>query len=418
MPAFTPLRRFISASGFTNLADGVAVVVWAWLTSLMTRDAFLIALMPVALRLPWFVLAIPAGVVTDRMDRKRLIVTMDVIRGVAFLGVALLLFVVPLQPPQPDGLAQPSLFLAVFVLAMMVGSAEVFRDNAAQTMMPALVDSSELERANGRLWSVELVGERLIGPALGAFLIAAFVWFPFALNAAAFLGAVFLVSGLKGQFAPKDRVARNWRSEVSEGLTFLRGAPLLMLLAVVTGFWNLFAHMVEIGLILHVQENLGLGATAFGLMLSAGAVGGIVGGFAGEYVVRAWGPGRTAQFALAMSPVSFLGILLAPNAVALAIVLMFFEFWGVVWNTVSVAYRQRFIPDIILGRVNSIYRMLAWGMIPIGLALSGLSVQVAETFMERGTALMVPFYIGCVGITLLVLWAWRPLGAGFGQKQS
>ncbi len=415
MPTFTPLRRFIAASGFTNLADGVAVVVWAWLASLMTRDAFLIALMPVALRLPWFLLAIPAGVVTDRVDRRRLIVTMDVIRGAAFFGVATLLATIPLHPAPQDGLAQPGLFTAVFVLAMVVGAAEVFRDNAAQTMMPALVEDHELERANGRLWSVELVGERLIGPALGAFLIAAFVWFPFALNAAAFLCAVFLVSALKGQFAPAKRETRDWKAEVVEGITFLRGAPLLRLLAIITGFWNLFAHMVEIGLILHVQENLKLGAAAFGLMLSAGAVGGIIGGFAGEHIVRRLGPGRTAQISLAMSPISFLGILLAPNAYVLAVVLMFFEFWGVVWNTVSVAYRQRFIPDAILGRVNSIYRMLAWGMIPIGLALSGLSVQIAENYLHRSTALTVPFIIGTIGITVLVAWGWKSLGRGFAR---
>ena len=414
-PHTTPLRTFIAASGLTNLADGVAVVVWAWLASLMTRDAFLIALMPVALRLPWFLFAIPAGVVTDRMDRRKLILSMDVIRGAAFAGVAILLALVPLAPPPADGLAQPGLFFMVFGLALIVGSAEVFRDNSAQTMMPALVPSEALERANGRLWSVELVGGRLLGPALGAFLIAASVWFPFAVNAVAFLLAVYLVARLKGQFAPKKRETRNWRAEIVEGVTFLKGAPLLRLLAVVTGVWNLFAHMVEIGLILHVQENLGLGAVSFGLLLSAGAIGGIVGGFAGEYVVRWLGPGRTAQWSLGLTPLAFLGIAIAPNVWVLAATLMFFEFWGVVWNTVSVAYRQRTIPDEILGRVNSIYRMLAWGMIPIGLLLSGLSVQIAEGFMERGAALTVPFFIALVGTIILAAWGWRSLGAGFAR---
>lgn len=413
MPRFKPLRRFITASGFTNLADGVAIVVWAWLASLMTRDAFLIALMPVALRLPWFLFAIPAGVVTDRMDRKRLILMMDVIRGLAFLSVAILLIATPLDPVPAEGLNQPGLFTAIFALAMVVGMAEVFRDNSAQTMMPALVAPHELERANGRLWSVELIGERLVGPAVGAFLIAAFVWFPFALNAAAFLCAVLLVSGLKGQFEPVKRETKNFKLEIIDGFNFLRGADLLRLLAVVTGFWNLFAHMAEIALILHVQENLGLEATTFGLMLSAGAVGGIIGGFAGEHVARALGPGRTAQIALATSPIAFLGFALAPNAYTLAIALMFFEFWGVVWNTVSVAYRQRFIPPEILGRVNSFYRMLAWGMIPIGLLMSGLSVQIAENFTDRGTALTVPFYIALIGIAVLVAWAWKSLGTGF-----
>lgn len=65
--------RFVASAGLTNLADGVATVVWAWMATLLTRDPFLVALMPVALRLPWFVFALPAGVVTDRVDRKTLI---------------------------------------------------------------------------------------------------------------------------------------------------------------------------------------------------------------------------------------------------------------------------------------------------------------------------------------------------------
>ena len=83
-----PITRFIAASGLTNLADGVAVVAWAWAASLLTRDALLIALVPVALRLPWFLFAIPAGIVTDRMDWLRLIQTMDVVRGTAFAAAA------------------------------------------------------------------------------------------------------------------------------------------------------------------------------------------------------------------------------------------------------------------------------------------------------------------------------------------
>ena len=85
----TPLQRFITASAMTNLADGIAVVAWGWIASLLTRDAFLVALVPVALRLPWFLLALPAGLVTDRVDRRKLILRMDALRGIAFGGAAL-----------------------------------------------------------------------------------------------------------------------------------------------------------------------------------------------------------------------------------------------------------------------------------------------------------------------------------------
>ncbi|WP_415401837.1 MFS transporter [Tateyamaria sp. SN3-11] len=408
------LSKFILASGMTNLADGIAVVVWAWVASLLSRDPILIALMPIALRLPWFLFALPAGVVTDRVDRRRLILAMDVVRALAFGTAALVVLTsLPFAPPATDGTDMPVLFAALLGCAVLVGTAEVFRDNAAQTMLPAIVSHDQLERANGRLWSVELVGNSLLGPALGAFLIAWVIWLPFALNTAAFALAVVLMIGLQGQFKPARAEARDWRKELGQGLAFLRDAPLLRLLAVVTGVWNLLHQMVVIALILYVQESLGLEAWAYGLILAAGAVGGIAGGLVADRVVARMGPGASAQWMTLASAVAFVAIPLAPNGIVLAIVLAAFEFTGLIWNTVSVSYRQRSIPDALLGRVNSIYRLLAWGMMPIGLLLSGLVVSWAETTVAREVALVTPFVVAAVGAALLTLLAWRPLGTGF-----
>jgi len=169
VPCAGPLNRFIVASGTTNLADGIAVVVWAWMASLLTRDPILVSLVPVALRLPWFFFALPAGIVTDRVDRRRrLILAMDGVRAVAFGAAGLAVWrALPLDPPAEEG-AVPGLFVALLVCALLVGIAEVFRDNAARTMLPAIVPRAGLERANGRLWSVDPVCNALLGPALGA----------------------------------------------------------------------------------------------------------------------------------------------------------------------------------------------------------------------------------------------------------
>ncbi|WP_299049094.1 MFS transporter [uncultured Tateyamaria sp.] len=409
-----PLPRFIAASGMTNLADGIAVVVWAWIASLLSRDPLLIALMPIALRLPWFLFALPAGVVTDRVDRKRLILGMDVLRCVAFAAAALCVWrVMPLDPAPADGTAHPTLFLALLICALIVGTAEVFRDNAAQTILPALVPHAQLEQANGRLWSVELVGNSLLGPALGAFLIAAVLWTPFALNAAMFALAALLVLTLRGQFKPERATQTAWRTDLAQGLAFLRAAPFLQVLAVITGVWNLLHQMVVIALVLHVQENLGIGAQGYGLILAAGAIGGIAGGLVAARVVARMGQSGAARWMTLASALAFAIIPLAPNGYVLALVLAMFEFTGLIWNTVSVSYRQRSIPDALLGRVNSIYRLLAWGMMPIGLLLSGLIVSGSETYVPRDVALTSPFIVAAVGAALLTLCAWGPLGRGF-----
>jgi MFS family permease len=415
----TALQRFIAASGMTNLADGIALVAWAWTASLLTRDALLVALVPVALRLPWVLLALPAGIVTDRVDRRRLIVAMDGLRGLAFAAAALAIwFSVPLMPPSGEGVSDPVLYAVLLLAALVVGGAEVFRDNAAQTMLPALVPDARLEKANGQLWSVELLTNALIGPALGAFLIGLWLPLAFGLNAAAYGVAVLLVVGLVGQFRPERSDPRPWRAELAEGLAFLRGVPLLRTLAWTTGFWNLFHQMIVIGVVLHAQENLGLSAEAYGLMLAGGAVGGIAGSLLGERIAQGLGPARTMQWMLAVSGPAFVAMALAPGPVTLGLAFALMEFTGFVWNVVSVSTRQRMVPDAIRGRVNSLYRLLAWGMMPVGLVLSGLVVSLAELVMPRGAALVWPFWAAGIGSTLLTFAVWRPIARGFAGRSG
>jgi Transmembrane secretion effector len=398
----------------TNLADGVAVVAWGWIASLLTRDALLVALVPVALRLPWALLALPAGLVTDRVDRRRLILGMDALRALAFLGGALALWLaLPLAPAPAEGVSSPGLYGALLLAALVVGGAEVFRDNAAQTMLPSLVPPAQLERANGQLWSAELLTNALIGPALGAFLIGLWLPLAFGLNALAYGLAMLLVAGLAGPFRAARTDRRGWRAELSEGFAFLRGVPLLKVLAWTTGFWNLFHQMIVIGVVLHAQENLNLSAQAYGLTLAGGAVGGIAGSLMGERIGRALGPTRTMQAMLALSAPCFFAMALAPGAWTLGAAFAAMEFTGFVWNVVSVSTRQRLIPDALLGRVNSLYRLLAWGMMPVGLVLSGLVVSAGELFVSRGTALVLPFWVAGLG-SLAVTWVvWGGIARGF-----
>ncbi len=404
------LGRFVAASALTNLGDGIATVAWAWAASLLTRDPLLVALVPVALRLPWALLALPAGIVTDRTDRRRLILRMDIARALAFGLAAVALAALPVGDAPAQGVSSPAAFGALIAAALVVGAAEVFRDNAAQTMLPALVPPQALERANGRLWSAELVGNALAGPPLGALLIAIALPVPFAANTLAYGLAALIVASIAGQFRPARSGPADWRAELAEGIAFLRGSPLLMGLAWLTGMWNLFFQMVLIALILHVQENLGLAPTAYGLVLATGAVGGIAGGLLGDRIVRRIGPARAAQWTLATTAPCFAAIALAPGAISLGAVLFVFEFCGLVWNTVSVSTRQRMIPDGLLGRVNSAYRLLAWGMMPLGLLLSGLAVRAGAAVLPRDVALTLPFWIAAGGTCIVAAAGWRPLG--------
>jgi MFS family permease len=224
---------------------------------------------------------------------------------------------------------------------------------------------------------------------------------------------MLLVAGLAGPFRAVRTDRRGWRAELAEGFAFLRGVPLLKVLAWTTGFWNLFHQMIVIGVVLHAQENLNLSAQAYGLTLAGGAVGGIAGSLMGERIGRALGPTRTMQVMLALSAPCFFAMALAPGAWTLGAAFAAMEFTGFVWNVVSVSTRQRLIPDALLGRVNSLYRLLAWGMMPVGLVLSGLVVSAGELFVSRGTALVLPFWVAGLG-SLAVTWVvWGGIARGF-----
>ncbi len=121
------LNRFIAAIGFANLADGIATIAWAWTASALTRDPLLISLVAVALRLPWAVFALAAGIVTDRADRRLLILRMDLLRLCAFLAAGLALwFASPLDSPRDELVASSVAYIALLVCALVVGAQKFF----------------------------------------------------------------------------------------------------------------------------------------------------------------------------------------------------------------------------------------------------------------------------------------------------
>src|SRR5690606_23427344 len=96
-------NKLFSASVITNLGDGMAQVAYPWLASAVTRNPILVALVAVAQRLPWLVFTLPAGVITDR---RKAMVTMDVLRGVLTLLVAFAVLSEQSVLPGPDELDQ------------------------------------------------------------------------------------------------------------------------------------------------------------------------------------------------------------------------------------------------------------------------------------------------------------------------
>ena len=169
--------RLVAASAISNVGDGVFLVGLPLLAADLTRDPTAIAGVLLAMRLPWLMCSLIAGAVADRVDRKHLIWRTDIVRALVVTTLA--------TAAALDRASMPLLY----VLAVALGVAETFRDNAAQVIVPALVPPSQLESANGRLASLETITNRFVGPPLGGFLAAAAIALPFAFDAVTFVVA-------------------------------------------------------------------------------------------------------------------------------------------------------------------------------------------------------------------------------------
>ena len=410
-----------SASVITNLGDGMSIVAYPWLASAVTRDPVHIALIGVATRLPWLLFSLPAGVITDRVDRRRLIAVMDWFRAALTLAVAVAVLLGQSDIPDPvdvaAGTADPpavaGLYLALlYISALLLGSAEVLRDNAAQTLMPALVDVDDLEKANGRLWGAEMVANSFVGTPLGGVLAGIALSLPFFIDAGSFAIAAGLVFAIGGSFrAVGAEAPTGMRAELAEGLRWLWRHVLLRNLAVFLGLANALSTMAFATYVLFAQESLGLDASGFGIVLTGLAAGGVAGSLAASRVSTWLGPGASLFLVLGGSALGYVVVAVTDQPWVVWLMMAATTFLAMVWNVITVSLRQTIIPDRLLGRVNSVYRFFGWGMMPLGSAAGGAVVWLAEALgWGRDSALRAPFWVAAAGYVVLFLAALPRLG--------
>ena len=402
------------ATAISNLGDGVSMVAYPWLASAVTRSPILIAAAGFASRLPWLIFTLHAGVLTDRFDRRKLIVGMDFLRGILTIFVGVIVVLNKDSLPSLNDLTSITdlktnwaLYSTLVVTAFLFGLAEVLRDNSAQTLMPSVVDQENLERANSRMWSAESLTNSFIGPPLGSLLIGIAIFLPFFFDAFSFFIAVALIASLAGSFRPIEKDAPsekiNFTVEIREGFDWLWAHPLLRPMAIILGCMNGLGTMVGAVYILFAQEVLHTTVFIFAILGTAGAIGGTIGGFFAPKVSARLGSGPSLALAMAAAPIGNLIVGLTSSWQVVWVVTAVETFVAILWNTITVSLRQSIIPPALLGRVNSVYRFFAWGSIPIGVFVGGGLVTAMTHMVSRESALRAPYLISvALG---LILWA-------------
>lgn len=399
--------RLWTAHATSNLGDGIASIAYPWLASAVTRSPLLIALVMVASRLPWLVFTLPAGVITDRFDRRKIIVAMDIARGFLALAVAISVTTQASSLPDLNEVGKVAaletnwfLYFVLIITALLFGCAEVLRDNSAQTLLPSVVEEKQLESANGKLWSVEFVMNSFVGPPLGSFILGISIFLPFYFDSTTFFVSAALIATLIPNMKPiessKKSEKMNFRAEIKEGFGWLWRHELLRPMAIILGALNAIGALTTAVFILFAQEVLQTSVLIFAILGTAGAVGGTLGGILGPKISKRLGSGPSLYLTLLSGPFVSLIIGLSSSWQLFWLLTAISTVFAVLWNVITVSLRQSIIPTELLGRVNSVYRFFAWGSIPIGTLIGGALVDLMDAVGDRELALRTPYFVSAL----------------------
>lgn len=375
-----------TSSAISNLADGVFFIALPLLAIRLTDSPALIAGLAFALRLPWLFFALIAGALADRLDRRRTMVMVQLLRAGLAAGLAVSVT-----------LGLESIWL-LYVVALLLGVGETLFDTAAQSIMPNVVRRAQLPAANGRLYAVEMTANQFLGPPLGGLLAAFAIVGAFGSTALAWAVAALLLVTIVGAFKPlREGPPTRMHTEIAEGLRYLWGHGLLRTFALMVGVMNLTSGAAFAVFVLYAVAPgpMGLSEPEFGILLTTTALGGVVGTLAAQPMIRRLGRARVLVVAITGNALLAGAPALSDSAFVVGAAFVVGGTTVVAWNIITVSLRQSIVPDRLIGRVNSAYRLLAWGTLPLGALLGG--------FIGELTDLRVVFALAGIGSLLLLL---------------
>jgi MFS family permease len=353
-----------------------------------------------ATMLPWLLFTLPAGVVVDRMDRRRVMIAVDVARVlvVGGLGVAVALRHAPL----------PLIYAVLFGL----GAGETVIRAASMAMLPAVVPSPLLERANAWLVGAFMLVAGVVAAPLGALAFGLDPAAPFLVNAATYALSAALLATIPGSYrAARDapppgptptvatRPVRAFRAEIAQGVRWLARHRLVRTMALLIGLLNVTLTAANSILVLVVRDRLHSGNVTFGALLTCTAVGGIVGSLAGDWLIRTVTATWTLRVGLLVEAGLHLTLATAHSVWPVGVAFAVFGVHGSLWMIVTLSIRQRVTPAPMQGRVTSVYLFVAAGGNALGAVLGG---ALAGRF-----GLTAPYWLGFVVALLVSAATWR-----------
>jgi MFS family permease len=375
-------RLLFCARGVSLLGDGAFLVAMAWEAYTLSNAPTALALLGIAMTVPLITLLLLGGVISDRYDRRRVMLIADVLRAVLLIVLAALATSGALRLWQ------------MMILVALYGAAQAFFDPASDAILPEILPPSDLAQANALEQLIRPLALRMAGPAIGGVLVGTIgPDSAFLADALTFLVSVLALSSMSSRAArtlTPGRVLIDTAtgSELREGFSYVRRHVWLWGTFASAGVaYLLFMGPSEVLLPFMVKHVLGGSGTQLGLVLGAGGLGSVA---CALTMGRGGLPARSINFIYMTWTVATLSVAaygLASSVWQLMLASVAFNTLetagAIVWATV----KQRHVPSELLGRVSSLDWLISIGLLPISLALSGTlaaTIGVRTTLIGAG----------------------------------
>lgn len=377
-----------------NMADGVAFVAIPLVATSITTNPTLIAGLALVYSGVRMLLVVPVGVIVDRVDRRLLMWLPNVLRGLVLLALSLAFA------------AGVESLLLLYIAFALVGVMEIASDNAAISVLPDLVEPDDLDRANGRIATAQLVADEFAGPPFGGFLFALAVAAPLAATGGLYAAAGLLFLAIPRQPRPavtdEASVKRPsmWR-DAAAGATWIRGEQLLLGLAITGGLASVAYMMTFSIIVLYATDTLGVSPAGYGVILAVSSLGGLLASTSTAKMRQALGYRLLVPGALALGAISMLGLYFTTSPYVAALLLAAYIFHATVWNICVVSLRQQLVHDAMRGRQNSLFKLSGLIGLVVGAAVAGPIASAAGLATPFGIAGLI--FVGCAAYTAWLL---------------
>jgi predicted MFS family arabinose efflux permease len=385
----TSFRWLVGSAWAGNLGDGIGLAAGPLLVATQTSDPFLVAMAGLLQRLPWLLFGLYAGVLADRIDRRLLVIAVDLMRAAVLVVLTI-------------ALVTGTVDVAVVLVTMfLLGTAEVFVDTTTGTLLPMVVAKGDLGVGNARLMTAGITMNQLVGPALGAVLFAAGTAWPFVVHAVCLALGALLVSRMVLPPLTRPAGPSHLGRDIAEGFRWTWANGPVRTLTVTIVLFNVTYGAAWSVLVLYATQTLDMGPVGFGLLTTVGAVGGLAGTAAYDWLERHASLASIMRVGLLVETFTMLGLAVTTTPWVAMTILFFFGAHAFIWGTTSRTVRMRAVPAELQGRVGSLYSIGVFGGIVAGQAVGGV---VAKVWGITG-----PFWFAFVGSAVILAFIWREL---------